>query len=160
MSLIISVTSPIFRILVDRVFSACGGQREANVACVPCVCVFLGLTGPAFWACSTLDSSACHRDRKVYRVLNATEVAIAFIWPPWCVERLHAVVMADRRDWGGGGDDPEESTQQMIERIWESLTDIRMRMDRQAPVPPVIEEAVPVAPVPAQPRVELFYTVG
>ncbi|MQL81811.1 hypothetical protein Taro_014278 [Colocasia esculenta] len=39
------------------------------------------------------------------------------------------VVMADRRDWGGGGDDPEESTQRMIERIWESLTDIRMRMD-------------------------------
>ncbi|MQL87576.1 hypothetical protein Taro_020120 [Colocasia esculenta] len=32
--------------------------------------------------------------------------------------------MADRRDWGGGGDDPEESTQRMIERIWESLTDI------------------------------------
>ncbi|MQM01567.1 hypothetical protein Taro_034321 [Colocasia esculenta] len=28
-----------------------------------------------------------------------------------------AVVMADRRDWGGGGDDPEESTQRMIERI-------------------------------------------
>ncbi|MQL93108.1 hypothetical protein Taro_025729 [Colocasia esculenta] len=25
--------------------------------------------------------------------------------------------MADRRDWGGGGDDPEESTQRMIERI-------------------------------------------
>ncbi|MQM22075.1 hypothetical protein Taro_055123 [Colocasia esculenta] len=40
------------------------------------------------------------------------------------------VVMADRRDWGGGGDDPEESTQRMIERIWESLTDIRMRMDQ------------------------------
>ncbi|MQM05112.1 hypothetical protein Taro_037917 [Colocasia esculenta] len=39
------------------------------------------------------------------------------------------VVMADRRDLGGGGDDPEESTQQMIERIWESLTEIRMRMD-------------------------------
>ncbi|MQM06229.1 hypothetical protein Taro_039049 [Colocasia esculenta] len=37
--------------------------------------------------------------------------------------------MADRRDWGGGGEDPEESTQRMIERIWESLTDIRMRMD-------------------------------
>ncbi|MQM11852.1 hypothetical protein Taro_044764 [Colocasia esculenta] len=37
------------------------------------------------------------------------------------------VVMADRRDWGGGGDDPEESTQRMIERIWESLTEIRMR---------------------------------
>ncbi|MQM20071.1 hypothetical protein Taro_053085, partial [Colocasia esculenta] len=41
--------------------------------------------------------------------------------------------MADRRDWGGGGDDPEESTQRMIERIWESLTDIRARMDQQAP---------------------------
>ncbi|MQM04580.1 hypothetical protein Taro_037382 [Colocasia esculenta] len=38
--------------------------------------------------------------------------------------------MADRRDWGGGGDDPEESTQRMIERIWESLTDIRRRMDQ------------------------------
>ncbi|MQL88986.1 hypothetical protein Taro_021555 [Colocasia esculenta] len=41
--------------------------------------------------------------------------------------------MADRRDWGGGGDDPEESTQRMIERIWESLTDIQARMDQQAP---------------------------
>ncbi|MQL81617.1 hypothetical protein Taro_014075 [Colocasia esculenta] len=38
--------------------------------------------------------------------------------------------MADRRDWGGGGDDPEESTQHMIERIWESLTEIRTRMDQ------------------------------
>ncbi|MQL88379.1 hypothetical protein Taro_020929, partial [Colocasia esculenta] len=45
--------------------------------------------------------------------------------------------MADKRDWGGGGDDPEESTQRMIERIWESLTDIRARMDQQAPIPPV-----------------------
>ncbi|MQL82141.1 hypothetical protein Taro_014609 [Colocasia esculenta] len=66
--------------------------------------------------------------------------------------------MVDRRDWGGGGDDPEESTQRMIERIWESLTDIRARMDQQAPVPPVEVppgdgEAVPVAPVP--PRVEV-----
>ncbi|MQM16693.1 hypothetical protein Taro_049655 [Colocasia esculenta] len=66
--------------------------------------------------------------------------------------------MADRRDWGGGGDDPEESTQRMIERIWESLTDIRARMDQQAPVPPVAVppgegEAVPVASVP--PRVEV-----
>ncbi|MQL89193.1 hypothetical protein Taro_021752 [Colocasia esculenta] len=66
--------------------------------------------------------------------------------------------IADRRDWGGGGDDPEESTQRMIERIWESLTDIRARMDQQAPVPPVAVppgdgEAVPVAPVP--PRVEV-----
>ncbi|MQM11388.1 hypothetical protein Taro_044294 [Colocasia esculenta] len=64
------------------------------------------------------------------------------------------VVMADRRDWGGGGDDPEESTQRMIERIWESLTEIRMRMDQQAPVPPVTGEAVPVAPVPPSPEVE------
>ncbi|MQL76282.1 hypothetical protein Taro_008676 [Colocasia esculenta] len=61
--------------------------------------------------------------------------------------------MADRRDWGGGGDDPEESTQRMIERIWESLTDIRRRMDQQAPVPPVVVppgdgETVPIAPIP------------
>ncbi|MQL96096.1 hypothetical protein Taro_028772 [Colocasia esculenta] len=67
--------------------------------------------------------------------------------------------MTDRRDWGGGGDDPEESTQRMIERIWESLTDIRERMDQQAPVPPVAVppgdgEAVPVALVP--PRVEMW----
>ncbi|MQM17094.1 hypothetical protein Taro_050063 [Colocasia esculenta] len=66
--------------------------------------------------------------------------------------------MADRRDWGGRGDDPEESTQCMIERIWESLTDIRARMDQQAPVPliavpPGDGEAVPVAPVPS--RVEV-----
>ncbi|MQL92494.1 hypothetical protein Taro_025111, partial [Colocasia esculenta] len=66
--------------------------------------------------------------------------------------------MADRRDWGGGGDDPEESTQRIIERIWESLMDIRARMDQQAPVPPVAVppgdgEAVPIAPFP--PRVEV-----
>ncbi|MQM23338.1 hypothetical protein Taro_056402 [Colocasia esculenta] len=57
--------------------------------------------------------------------------------------------MADRRDWGGGGDNPEESTQRMIERIWESLTDIQRRMDQPAPVPPVAVppgdgEAVPI----------------
>ncbi|MQL82962.1 hypothetical protein Taro_015443 [Colocasia esculenta] len=68
--------------------------------------------------------------------------------------------MADRRDWGGGGDDPGESTQRMIERIWESLTDIRARMDQQAPVPSVAVplgdgEAVHVAPVP--PRVEVSF---
>ncbi|MQL78976.1 hypothetical protein Taro_011418 [Colocasia esculenta] len=67
------------------------------------------------------------------------------------------VVMADRRDWGGGGDDPEESTLRMIEWIWESLTDIRMRMDQQAPVPLVVGEAVPVAPVPPQPGVEITF---
>ncbi|MQM11612.1 hypothetical protein Taro_044524 [Colocasia esculenta] len=61
--------------------------------------------------------------------------------------------MADRRDWGGGGDDPEESTHRMIERIWEILIDIRARMDQQALVPPIAVppgdgEAVPIAPVP------------
>ncbi|MQL89888.1 hypothetical protein Taro_022470 [Colocasia esculenta] len=61
--------------------------------------------------------------------------------------------MVDRRDWGGGGDDPEESIQRMIERIWESLTDIQRRMDQQAPVPlvavpPGAGETVPIAPVP------------
>ncbi|MQL86809.1 hypothetical protein Taro_019361 [Colocasia esculenta] len=66
--------------------------------------------------------------------------------------------MTDRRDWGGGGDDPEESTQRMIERIWESHTDIRARMDQQAlvlpvAVPPGNGETVPVAPVPQ--RVEV-----
>ncbi|MQL85318.1 hypothetical protein Taro_017841 [Colocasia esculenta] len=66
--------------------------------------------------------------------------------------------MTDRRDWGGGGDNPEESTQRMIERIWEGLTDIRARMDQQASVPAVAVpprdgEAVPVAPVPQ--RVEV-----
>ncbi|MQL97802.1 hypothetical protein Taro_030504 [Colocasia esculenta] len=65
------------------------------------------------------------------------------------------VVMADRRDWGGGGDDPEESTQRMIERIWESLTEIRMRMNQQTLVPLVVGEAVPVAPVPPPPGVEV-----
>ncbi|MQL71667.1 hypothetical protein Taro_004009, partial [Colocasia esculenta] len=73
--------------------------------------------------------------------------------PPQLVSEQEIFEMADRRDWGGGGDDPEESTQRMIERIWESLTDIRARMDQQAPVPPVVVplgdgETVPVAPVP------------
>ncbi|MQM21493.1 hypothetical protein Taro_054535 [Colocasia esculenta] len=68
--------------------------------------------------------------------------------------------MADRRDWGGGGDYPEDNTQRMIERIWESLIDIRMRMDLQAPVPPIavppgVGRAVPVVPVPPPPGVEV-----
>ncbi|MQM10399.1 hypothetical protein Taro_043291, partial [Colocasia esculenta] len=68
--------------------------------------------------------------------------------------------MADSRDWGGGGDDPEENTQRMIERIWESLTKIRARMDQQAPVPPatvppVVGGAVPETPVPPPPGMEL-----
>ncbi|MQM02493.1 hypothetical protein Taro_035260, partial [Colocasia esculenta] len=78
--------------------------------------------------------------------------------PPQLVSEQEIFEMADRRDWGGGGDDPEKSTQRMIERIWESLTDIRARMDQQAPVPPVVVpprdgETVPIAPVP--PRVEV-----
>ncbi|MQL68503.1 hypothetical protein Taro_000783 [Colocasia esculenta] len=67
------------------------------------------------------------------------------------------VEMADRGDWGGGGEDPEESTQRMIERIEESLTDIQMRMDQQATVPPIAVPQVarvPVAPVPPPPGVE------
>ncbi|MQL97267.1 hypothetical protein Taro_029955, partial [Colocasia esculenta] len=58
--------------------------------------------------------------------------------------------MADRRDWGGGGDDQEDNTQRMIERIWESLTEICTRLDQPAPVQnavPVVEEAVLAAPV-------------
>ncbi|MQL78467.1 hypothetical protein Taro_010886 [Colocasia esculenta] len=73
--------------------------------------------------------------------------------------------MADRRDWGGGGDDPEESTQRMIERIWESLTDIQSRMDQQAPIPPVAVppgdgETVPIVPVPPPPGVEELLVAG
>ncbi|MQM06174.1 hypothetical protein Taro_038994 [Colocasia esculenta] len=78
----------------------------------------------------------------------------------WYQRKDRKVEMADRRDWGGGGDDPEESTQRMIERIWENLTDIRARMDQQAPmppavVPPVVEGAVPEAPVLPPPGVEV-----
>ncbi|MQL88241.1 hypothetical protein Taro_020797 [Colocasia esculenta] len=81
--------------------------------------------------------------------------------PPQLVSEQEISGMADRRDWGGGGDDPEESTQRMIERIWESLTDILARMDQQAPIPPVAVppgdgEAVPVALVP--PRVEVPFS--
>ncbi|MQM09099.1 hypothetical protein Taro_041964, partial [Colocasia esculenta] len=70
--------------------------------------------------------------------------------------------MADRRDWGGGGDDPEESTQRMIERIWESLTDIQARMDQQALMPPaavpsVVGGVVPEAPVLPPPGMELYF---
>ncbi|MQL98275.1 hypothetical protein Taro_030983 [Colocasia esculenta] len=68
------------------------------------------------------------------------------------------IEMADRRDWGGGGDDLEESTQHMIERILESLTDIKRRMDQQALIPPVAVppgdgETVPTVPVLPPPGV-------
>ncbi|MQL92006.1 hypothetical protein Taro_024617 [Colocasia esculenta] len=73
---------------------------------------------------------------------------------------LQKFEMVDRRDWGGGGDYPEENTQRIIERIWESLIDIRMRMDQQAPVPSVAippgdGETVPIVPVPPPPGVEV-----
>ncbi|MQL78588.1 hypothetical protein Taro_011010 [Colocasia esculenta] len=198
--------SRVSRILVDPVFSGCNGYREANVVYVWYVCVSKGLIRPIVWACSTLVSSACHRDREECRVLNATEVTVAFWWPPWGVDRVFLCVftdvcmislvrlrpvrgrrtrikfvsglmglneasrhswyqskkfeMADRRDWGDGGEDPKESTQRMIESIWETLTDIRMRMDQQAPVPPAAVPPVaevPVAPVVPPPRVEVPY---
>ncbi|MQL97190.1 hypothetical protein Taro_029876 [Colocasia esculenta] len=49
------------------------------------------------------------------------------------------IEMTDMRYWGGGGDEPEETTHQMIERIWESLTEIRIILDHQAPVQPAVE---------------------
>ncbi|MQM01391.1 hypothetical protein Taro_034146 [Colocasia esculenta] len=84
-----NVTSRVFRILVDPVFSGCDGYREANVVCVWYVCVSQGLIGPIVRACSTLVSSACYHDRKECRVLNVTEVTVALWWPPWGVDRLH-----------------------------------------------------------------------
>ncbi|MQL75482.1 hypothetical protein Taro_007854 [Colocasia esculenta] len=65
--------------------------------------------------------------------------------------------MADRRDWGGWGDDPEETTHQLIERLWESITEIRTRLDQQGLVQPVVvgasvvEEAVPIPVIPPPP---------
>ncbi|MQL94525.1 hypothetical protein Taro_027179, partial [Colocasia esculenta] len=94
------------------------------------------------------------RQTRIKYVIGLTGLAEAFCHSWYQSKKISG--MADRRDWGGGGDDLEESTQRMIERIWESLTDIWARMDQQAPVPPVAVppgdgEAVPVAPVP--PRV-------
>ncbi|MQL78468.1 hypothetical protein Taro_010920 [Colocasia esculenta] len=96
------------------------------------------------------------RRTRIKYVIGLTGLAEAFRHSWYQSKKISG--MADRRDWGGGGDDPEESTQRMIERIWESLTDIQARMDQQAPVPPVAVppgdgEAVSVAPVP--PRVEV-----
>ncbi|MQL95005.1 hypothetical protein Taro_027666, partial [Colocasia esculenta] len=70
--------------------------------------------------------------------------------------------MADRKDWEGGGDESEESTHQLIEMLWESITEIRTRLDQQPPVhlavaaPLVEKEAVlvPLAPPPPPPGVE------
>ncbi|MQM22780.1 hypothetical protein Taro_055839, partial [Colocasia esculenta] len=100
------------------------------------------------------------RRTRIKCVIGLTGLAEAFRHSWYQSKKISE--MADRRDWGGGGDDPEESTQRMIERIWESLTDIRARMDEQAPVPPVAVppgdgEAVPVAPIPQ--RVEVPFVV-
>ncbi|MQM21063.1 hypothetical protein Taro_054094 [Colocasia esculenta] len=60
--------------------------------------------------------------------------------------------MANRRDWGGGVDDSEESTHQMIERMWESITYIRTRLDQQLPgqpsgVAPLVTEEIMLEPL-------------
>ncbi|MQL77216.1 hypothetical protein Taro_009627 [Colocasia esculenta] len=75
------------------------------------------------------------RRTRIKYVIGLTGLAESFRHSWYQSKRISG--MADRRDWGGGGDDPEENTQRMIERIWESLTDIRARMDQQAPAPPV-----------------------
>ncbi|MQL72665.1 hypothetical protein Taro_005001 [Colocasia esculenta] len=118
-------------------------------------CVPLCLHG--LWFGIPCEASACSREADSDQVryqFNGLGRGV----PSQMVSEKEISGMADRRDWGGGGDDPEESTQRMIERIWESLTDIRARMDQQAPVPPDAVpsgdgEAVPIALVP--PRVEV-----
>ncbi|MQL89857.1 hypothetical protein Taro_022441 [Colocasia esculenta] len=108
--------------------------------------------GPFVRGCETERLWPIHgRWTRIKYVIGLTGLAEAFRHSWYQSKKVSE--MADRRDWGGGGDDPEESTQRMIERIWESLTDIRARMDQQAPVPPVAVppgdgEAVPIAPVP------------
>ncbi|MQL94779.1 hypothetical protein Taro_027443 [Colocasia esculenta] len=117
-------------------------------------CVPLCLHG--LWFGIPCEASARSREAdsdQVHYQFNGLGLGV----PPQLVLEQEISEMADRRDCGGGGDDPEESTQRMIERIWESLTDIRARMDQQASVlpvavPPGDGEAVPVAPV--SPRVE------
>ncbi|MQM02153.1 hypothetical protein Taro_034917 [Colocasia esculenta] len=160
------------------VISAMKAMRMVNKGCDaflasvldPATCCFKELAGSLRKASPTSDcSGACSRpQRKV--ILEAEGSGIVSGKSPLekvqCVVTLRALrenpgggqvplkfEMADRRDWGGGGDDPEESTQRMIERIWESLNDIQRRMDQQAPVPSVAVppgdgETVPIAPVP------------
>ncbi|MQL97566.1 hypothetical protein Taro_030263, partial [Colocasia esculenta] len=94
-----------------------------------------------------VQSRVVATQRQYLRQCSSSSVAVKF-------------EMADRRDWGGGGDDPKKSTQCMIERIWESLTNIQRRMDQQAPVPPVAVppgdgETVPIVPVPPPSGVEV-----
>ncbi|MQL85135.1 hypothetical protein Taro_017639 [Colocasia esculenta] len=74
--------------------------------------------------CGILGGSSCWGI--VGHVLAARTLRVAGGTP--CGIRLE---MADRRDWGGGGEEPGvDPTQRMIERIWESLIDIPMRMDQ------------------------------
>ncbi|MQL94261.1 hypothetical protein Taro_026913 [Colocasia esculenta] len=102
------------------------------------------------------------RQTRIKYVTSLTDLDEAF-YHSWYQSKKF--VMADRRDWGGGGDDLEESTQRMIERIWESLTDIWRRMDQQAPVPlvavpPGDGETVPIVPVLPPPRAEVWSLTG
>ncbi|MQL70628.1 hypothetical protein Taro_002938 [Colocasia esculenta] len=129
-----TVMSCVFRILTDHVCIGCGGHCEASV-----VCAGLGIPEVSAQGFCEVDG------RRSWRQHRLTPVVFR--------SRQTKFEMDDRRDWGGGGDDPEEITQRMIERIWESLMDIRARMDQQAQVPPVAVphgdgETVPIAPVP------------
>ncbi|MQL92233.1 hypothetical protein Taro_024855 [Colocasia esculenta] len=115
--------------------------------CGPQVVVFSW--SPKLLDLFTLQPVRGRRTRIKY-VIGLTGLVEAFRHSWYQIKKFE---MADRRDWGGGGDDLEESTQRMIGRIWESLTDIQRRMDQQAPVPPVAVppgdgETVPIAPVP------------
>ncbi|MQM19384.1 hypothetical protein Taro_052388 [Colocasia esculenta] len=124
-----------------------------------------GSAPPAVLSSQLVTSSSCTsglrpirgRRTRVRHITGLTGLDEAFCHSWYQSKKFE---MADRRDWGGGGDDPKENTQCITERIWESLTDIRMRMDQQAPVPPVAippgdGETVPIAPV--RPGVEVSF---
>ncbi|MQM20687.1 hypothetical protein Taro_053711 [Colocasia esculenta] len=99
-----SVMSRAFRIHADHVCSGCDGRCEAMLRPVR------------------------GRRTRIKYVIGLTGLAEVFHHSWYQSKKISG--MADRRDWGGRGDDLEESTQRMIERIWESLTDIRARMDQ------------------------------
>ncbi|MQM08778.1 hypothetical protein Taro_041636 [Colocasia esculenta] len=136
------VTSRAFRILADHVCEVQSADVLVEFLTEP-------VTSEAHPYPHRLRPVRGRRTRIKY-VIGLTGLAEAFRHSWYQSKKFE---MADRRDWGGGGDDPEDSTQRMIERIWESLTDIRARMDQLAPVPPVAVpprdgETVPIAPVP------------
>ncbi|MQM12969.1 hypothetical protein Taro_045890 [Colocasia esculenta] len=71
----------------------------------------------SFFSCTCCTSGlrpVCGRRTRVKHITGLTGLDEAFRHS-WYQSK--AVVMADRRGWGGGGDDPEESTQRMIEKI-------------------------------------------